>query len=140
MAKTAEDIIQGIDFSQLKAQKLTLLGTIDELEREGKLQASEDLTGILNMIDSIQDHAVDVLGFKEEDVFNKDPEDVLDPFRETISKWLQNDGYTEESANKQAQEAEISIKDGVTEIKYSTTSSDFVIVEDGEIITHLNSL
>lgn len=72
---TATEIIEGIDFPQLKGQKLSLLATIDELEREGKTTQAKDLTGILTLIDHIQDHAVDVLGKDEKEVFNLTPEE-----------------------------------------------------------------
>ena len=68
--KTAERLIEKIDYPALKAQKLSLLETIDALEKEGKKKEADHLTGILGLIDNIQDYAVDVLGNHENIVFN----------------------------------------------------------------------
>lgn len=57
--------IQTIDFATLKLQKADLLMLIDK-EEEG---VKESLTGILHLIDSIQDIAVDQYGYNENDVF-----------------------------------------------------------------------
>ena len=73
MAKTAEQIIEGIDFPALKQQKLKLLNMIEDWESSPevpKQEAAKEVMGIIHMIDDIQDHAVDVLGKDEKDVFN----------------------------------------------------------------------
>lgn len=99
MAKTAEDIIQGIDFPQLKEQKSSLLESISKIEKLADLGESEaiskvnadcpkyddtckkvrsdieNLKGVVNLIDSIQDFAVDELGVDENEVFNLTGED-----------------------------------------------------------------
>ena len=66
MAKKKYDITQ-IDFSDLRNQKRELLKVINERNLpDGK----DDLNGILNLIDSIQDHACDILGYNENEVFD----------------------------------------------------------------------
>ena len=59
-----EEFLAKIDFAELKKQKSTLLKVIDL-----KSKASRDLTGIMNLIDTIQDIAVDQYGYKEKEVF-----------------------------------------------------------------------
>ena len=61
-----EDFLKNIDFKSLKKQKQTLLATIDKSKSKKEI---DDLTGILNLIDEIQDKAVDVYGYKESTVF-----------------------------------------------------------------------
>ena len=81
--KTPE-LINKIDFSLLRTQKKTLINIIDELERSGnEPEKTSDLCGILNLIDSIQDFAVDVVGLNPINVFNfeleESREDVVKP-------------------------------------------------------------
>lgn len=54
-----------IDFDELKKQKALLAKTINESDEN-----LAELDGILHLIDSIQDYAVDELGMDEEEVFN----------------------------------------------------------------------
>lgn len=71
--KTAEELISRIDWKLLKKQKKTLLAVIEENEINTVLQNPErvdDLTGILNLVDSIQDFAVDIMKVDEKIVFN----------------------------------------------------------------------
>ena len=81
--KTIEDLMNGIDFEMLKKQKKDLVSVIGHLESSAKTvgKASEifgkqiqdqadSLQGILNIIDSIQDLAVDVYGEDENEVFD----------------------------------------------------------------------
>jgi hypothetical protein len=73
-----ENPIEHIDFTTLRSQKTTLLETIDFIEKSGikwhesvdTQQIVDDLTGILHLIDSIQDYAVDELGVPEIHVFD----------------------------------------------------------------------
>lgn len=60
--------IKKIDFTELRNQKRLLLETInnDAVSPEHK----EGLEGILNLIDNVQDYAVDVLGWDEKIVFD----------------------------------------------------------------------
>ena len=62
-----------IDWELLREQKLDLLNVIDLLQSESddaaKKQA-DSLTGILYLIDDIQDDAVDNKGVAEDKVFN----------------------------------------------------------------------
>ena len=82
-----------IDFAELKKQKLTLLTVISYMETNVPLLV-DDLNGILNLIDGIQDHAVDVLGYDENLVFNLSNDDSdfsqieIDEFKE---RWGQEE-------------------------------------------------
>jgi hypothetical protein len=71
--KDIPEVILGIDWSDLRAQKTMLLETInnDAVDPEHK----EGLEGILNLIDSLQDYAVDVLGIPEMHVFDFEEEE-----------------------------------------------------------------
>jgi hypothetical protein len=72
-----------IDWSELRNQKRTLLQVITELEKGFKSGTVEgnanevvnNLTGILHLIDSIQDYAVDELGMNENNIFDFEQED-----------------------------------------------------------------
>jgi hypothetical protein len=66
--KTAEELINGIDWKLLKKQKIQLLKVINKDAVTPK--EKESLEGILNLLDSVQDFAVDVLGVNEKEVFN----------------------------------------------------------------------
>ena len=74
--KTAEDIIKRIDFQLLKEQKSVLAELIEK-----SLDGNEEkrLQGLYNLIDDIQDFAVDVLGKNEKEVFHlfNDKNDIL---------------------------------------------------------------
>jgi hypothetical protein len=65
-----ENPIKKIDFTELRTQKTSLLATIEFLEKNKVPQLPEDLTGILHLIDAIQDYAVDELGVPEMHVFD----------------------------------------------------------------------
>ena len=62
-----------IDFKQLRKQKDILINMIQDWgesnDKQQRLYA-EEVEGILNLIDNIQDQAVDVHGLSEEEVFN----------------------------------------------------------------------
>ena len=63
------DCIKNIDWKLLRKQKRTLLKTIIKLETGDEDDpVTDDLDGILHLIDSIQDYAVDVLGLPEHEV------------------------------------------------------------------------
>jgi hypothetical protein len=63
------DCIKNIDWKLLRKQKRTLLQTIIKLETGDEDDpVTDDLDGILHLIDSIQDYAVDVLGLPEHEV------------------------------------------------------------------------
>ena len=55
-----------IDFSQLREQKVALLGINAKVLSKDQYEALE---GIINLVDSIQDYAVDKLGYKAQEVF-----------------------------------------------------------------------
>lgn len=61
-----------IDWKVLKEQKQVLLAAISHV---GEGVIADNLTGILHLIDAIQDYAVDGLGIKEDTVFNLEEEE-----------------------------------------------------------------
>lgn len=68
--------IKRIDFTELRNQKTTLLKRMDILETDGDHEDEvNDLDGILNLIDALQDYAVDVLGVPEMLVFDFEKEE-----------------------------------------------------------------
>ena len=75
---SADDIIDFIDFEKLREQKeamLRVMGELttvnDSLVKNAKISKDlQDAQGIINLIDHIQDYAVDVLGKDEKEVFN----------------------------------------------------------------------
>jgi len=64
-----KQFIDKIDFKSLRKQKTTLINVIAK-STTTKIQ-KDNLTGILLLIDSIQDTAVDKYGFTEDEVFNQ---------------------------------------------------------------------
>lgn len=71
-------LISEINWNMLRLQKQTLLGIIAEKECIHTWEAEEqidDLEGILGLIDSIQDYAVDEMGVPEEEVFGLENEE-----------------------------------------------------------------
>lgn len=84
MNPTVPKFIQNIDFKLLKEQKNDLLQSIQDFEMEAHScendghpkaairlkEQAESIQGIINLIDSIQDYAVDELGKSETDVFD----------------------------------------------------------------------
>ena len=80
------EILQKIDWTDLRGQKTTLLQTIDFLEKSGikfdetvdVKQITDDLTGILHLIDSLQDFAVDEMGVNSIHVFDFEEEENRD--------------------------------------------------------------
>ena len=69
----------------LRTQKKTLINIIDELERSGnEPEKTSDLCGILNLIDSIQDFAVDVVGLNPINVFNFELEENRKDVTKTV--------------------------------------------------------
>jgi len=63
---TMEEYLKNIDFPLLKEQKMGLLTAMKSIE-DGPVM--DCLDGILNMIDSLQDIAVDQYGMDENEVF-----------------------------------------------------------------------
>jgi hypothetical protein len=62
------EFIKKMDWKLLRKQKLSLLETIDDMEKrnaEYYKDSIEDLNGILHTIDALQDYAVDELGIDE---------------------------------------------------------------------------
>ena len=56
-----------IDFAVLKTQKTAILNIRKEVLSQEQWEALE---GLINVIDAIQDHAVDELGYDKDEVFN----------------------------------------------------------------------
>lgn len=69
----APEILKKIDWSELRNQKSTLLAIISGVNV--KQENIGDLDGILNLIDALQDYAVDVLGISAVHVFNFEEEE-----------------------------------------------------------------
>jgi hypothetical protein len=68
-----EIIIKNIDFSLLKKQKRILLNMImdwGESNDPNQAHDASEAEGLLELITNIQDYAVDVLGYEENEVFN----------------------------------------------------------------------
>lgn len=61
----APEFIQGIDWGKLKEQKNALLEVRDHVD-----SFEEELTGLVHLIDALQDYAVDFCELPEEKVFN----------------------------------------------------------------------
>lgn len=73
MAKqtTMEQFLKNMDFKLLKNQKSTLIKLQAKIEKDKKFNNKEwdTLEGMINLIDSIQDIAVDEYGYNERTVF-----------------------------------------------------------------------
>lgn len=69
---SAENIIRNIDFNMLRVQKTALLSIREELLSP---EQGDALEGIVNLIDAVQDYAVDVMGMDKYEVFNLSKED-----------------------------------------------------------------
>lgn len=85
-------LISRIDFSTLRTQKKTLIEIIDDMEKKNIEYYKDDvsnLNGILNLIDSIQDFAVDVVGLNPIDIYDFE----LEESREDIVKPTKIIGY-----------------------------------------------
>ena len=77
------EVIKKINWEDLKGQKSVLLKLIDEIEKcklpdailTVPVEAAEALNGILHLIDSLQDYAVDECGLEENKVFDLHPDE-----------------------------------------------------------------
>lgn len=72
---TLEEVVTGIDWAMLRDQKGTLASVIVEAGMDGNQARVDALTGILHLIDAIQDAAVTECIATEKEVFNL-PEDT----------------------------------------------------------------
>jgi len=61
--------MQSMNWELLKKQKASLLSAITHAESTGNNEYCDDLTGILNLLDAVQDYAVDVMGIDENKVY-----------------------------------------------------------------------
>jgi hypothetical protein len=66
--KCMPEFMKNIDWELLKKQKMSLL-EIQEMTCFTK-EDQENMTGIVNLLDALQDYAVDVVGLSEKQVFN----------------------------------------------------------------------
>lgn len=64
--------ITNINWNDLRNQKRELLRVISERNLP---DGEDDLDGIVHLIDSLQDYAVDELGYNEHEVFDLEDED-----------------------------------------------------------------
>jgi hypothetical protein len=76
MKKETPLFLTKIDFTDLRSQKTTLLNVIDGFEKSNV--NTDDLKGILNLIDALQDYAVDEMGIPEMQVFDFELEEERD--------------------------------------------------------------
>jgi hypothetical protein len=93
---TTPKLVSLIDFSLLRTQKKTLIEIIDDMEKKNAEYYKNDvsdLDGILNLLDCIQDYAVDVMGLNPIDVYDfeleENREDVIKPedsYKQKIKK------------------------------------------------------
>ena len=67
------NVAQNIDWTKLREQKISLLTVIGILDKDSDLE--KDLTGILHLIDGIQDHAVNIDLIDETIVFGVEEEE-----------------------------------------------------------------
>jgi hypothetical protein len=68
------EVLKKIDWTDLRAQKSVLLAVIDEMEKKKDIRF-EELDGILNLIDALQDFAVDNMGVNSIHVYDFEEED-----------------------------------------------------------------
>lgn len=87
---TADEIVDAIDFNQLRESKEALVKTIDEIVNE---DLAKKLSGILYLVDHIQDYAVDVLGKDENKVFSFEEEAIslVGKMKAIVTKAIQED-------------------------------------------------
>jgi len=69
----AENPIFHIDWIALQSQK----DTLKQIQHFINTEQAEDIEGLLNLIDSIEDYAIDILGFDENEVLNIDEEELI---------------------------------------------------------------
>lgn len=83
--KDAPEFLKKIDFTSLRSQKEVFLKVLTRLADD----EHDKLEGILNLVDALQDYAVDVLGVPEMLVFDFEEEDRKNPdLNKTKTLWL----------------------------------------------------
>jgi hypothetical protein len=97
ITKQFPDFIARVDFKTLRTQKATLIKIIDEYElATNKEVEAEDLTGVLNLIDALQNYAVDVIGMNPMNVYDFELEegrtDVVKPEKKNYFE-IMHSGY-----------------------------------------------
>lgn len=70
-----EDFFKSIDYALLQEQKEELLKFQFDCDYGLPVETLNKLEGLVNFIDSIQDFAVDKLGYKESEIFNLEEND-----------------------------------------------------------------
>lgn len=82
--RLSPEVLRKIDWTELRGQKTVLLKLIDEIEKHNEnptvglvvpRETVEPLDGILNLIDALQDYAVDEMGISSMLVFDFEEED-----------------------------------------------------------------
>ena len=79
------EFLSNLDWGLLREQKKTLLGVIDNLEKN-KVPVTDHLNGILFTIDAMQDYAADTLGIPEYEVFDFEVEEKRDETTKYVCK------------------------------------------------------
>lgn len=69
------NFLSQIDFTELRTQKTTLLAIIEYYKNNNVPFLPEQLTGILHLIDAIQDYACDEMGISEMHIFDFEEEE-----------------------------------------------------------------
>lgn len=67
------EFINYINWSQLKDQKKTLFDLLNKLENSNSTDVDNDidnLNGLISLVDSIQDYAVNELEYDEDEIFD----------------------------------------------------------------------
>jgi hypothetical protein len=67
--KTLNEFINEIDMSELREQKKVLYELADHFESKREYNVFNALDGIIHLLDSLQDYAVDEMGMDEKNVF-----------------------------------------------------------------------
>ena len=70
--KTSKEILEGIDYELLNNQKQILITMIQdwgECNDPDQIRDAREVEGLLNLLDDIQDYAIDSLGKDEKEVF-----------------------------------------------------------------------
>jgi rubrerythrin len=70
--------IEKIDWSELRKQKASLLSAITNAEQTGNDEFTDDLNGILSLIDAVQDYAVDEMNMNPVDIYDFEQEEERD--------------------------------------------------------------
>lgn len=143
----ALDLIKGIDWSKLRNQKRDLLTAMSRICNDGEV---DGLTGILHLIDAIQDCAVDQLKIVEEkDAYDTEDEDgimavdienYVDEWGQTHDEICYNLEYNKEDSGAD----EMILGDGYFWLerfqKWFPKSSSLYSEMENKIVEHIQSI